>query len=328
MDSKWDIAFSNMTITEYADMTYKEYYASPANTLEAQLKAAETAERRFGVGRFITPHIDTSPGTLSSLLGMRIVFPQEDEIPSIDVTHPVITDVADVNKIRIGNPKTDGSMAKHWQAWQYYKARGYPVALGGHDGSIVTTACEVSGNSVLIGLLENPEAARQMFDVVVQANRVAEELDVSVPGKTSQSGYIGDDFAGLLSPEVFRTFVIPCYEKIFARKTSRFLHSELLRCEHLRIARDILAITDFHGAGAENLTLSEMHEVMGHDFWAQLTPHELFVSTPAQIRDRIKVLAGSAAGTVQLYPGRGTPDENMRAAIATLQQECTGGPRW
>ena len=38
-------------------------------------------------------------------------------------------------------------------------------------------------------------------------------------------------------------------------------------------------------------------------------------------------MANSGAHTVQLYPGRGTPDPQMEAAIATVQKECTGGPR-
>ena len=328
MDPKWHIAFANISITEYAGMTYRDYYACPANTLEAQLKAAELAEKRFGVGRFIKPYIDMPPGALSFLLGMAVIFPEEDEVPSVSVTTPMITDMAEVHRIRIGNPRTDGWMGKCCRAWEYYRERGFDVRLGGHDGSIVTTACEVSGNSVLIGLTENPEAAEELFAVVLRANRIVADLDDSLCGEVSRFAEIDDDFAGLLSPDMFRRFVIPFYQKIFADKTERFLHSELIRYEHLRIARDLLDITDFHGAGAEKLTLSEMYKVMGHKFWTQLTPHELYASTPEQIRERIKEFAGSGCGTVQLYPGRGTPERNMEAAIAAVRQECPGGPLW
>ena len=31
---------------------------------------------------------------------------------------------------------------------------------------------------------------------------------------------------------------------------------------------------------------------------------------------------------VQLYPGRGTPEANMDAAIAAVRRECAGGPTW
>ena len=103
------------------------------------------------------------------------------------------------------------------------------------------------------------------------------------------------------------------------------MHSELLRAEHLRIAKDALKITSFHGAGCLNLTLAEMHEIMGHDFWTQLTPQELLELSPQAIADKVKEYAHSGCGYVQLYPGRGTPDANMRAAIAAAERECDGG---
>jgi len=47
--------------------------------------------------------------------------------------------------------------------------------------------------------------------------------------------------------------------------------------------------------------------------------------SPHQIDERIKEFADSGCGYVQLYPGRGTPDRNMDAAIAACRRECTGG---
>ncbi len=58
MDPKWHIAFCNVTYTEYAGVSYRDYYASPAVALEAQLTAKEFAETRFGVVRFINPGVD------------------------------------------------------------------------------------------------------------------------------------------------------------------------------------------------------------------------------------------------------------------------------
>lgn len=94
------------------------------------------------------------------------------------------------------------------------------------------------------------------------------------------------------------------------------------------MCRDILGITDFHGAGCEKLTLKEMYRVMGHNFWTQITPHELRFFTPAQIEEKIRLFADSGASTVQLYPGRGTPERNMAAAVASVMRRlCSGGPR-
>jgi len=145
--------------------------------------------------------------------------------------------------------------------------------------------------------------------------------------KFSGFTYTGDDHSGLLSPAMYREFAVPCYRRLYADNTTRFMHSELLRAEHLIIARDEAGISEFHGAGCKNLTLQEMYSIMGQHFWTQLTPQEMLELTPHQIDERIKEFVGSGCGYVQLYPGRGTPERNMEAAIEACRRECAGGMR-
>jgi hypothetical protein len=127
---------------------------------------------------------------------------------------------------------------------------------------------------------------------------------------------------------MYREFAVPCYQRLYAGTEHRFMHSELLRAEHLRIARDELGITEFHGAGCVNLTLAEMHDIMGERFWTQVTPQEMLELSPSHLADRIAEFAQSGCSYVQLYPGRGTPEANMAAAIAACHRECPGGPAW
>ena len=324
MDVKWHVAFCNVTFTDYAAMTYRDYYASPANMLEAQLTARAVAEAKFGLGCFINPCIDTPAISLASYLGMVVIEPDGDELPYVDTASPVLREVTDVACLEAGDPKTTGLMAKRWQAWQYYRSRGYEVRFGGHGGSTVTTAHELSAGNILAWLAEDPAGGQRVLGAVTDADLAIRAFDESLCGATD-SGYTGDDLAGLLSPEMFRRLVIPQYERVYAGRNDRFMHSELLRAEHLRLAKDILMITCFHGAGCENLTLGEMHEIMGHDFWTQLTPQELMELSPEEISEKVKSYAHSGCGYVQLYPGRRTPDANMEAAIAALERECAGG---
>jgi hypothetical protein len=106
------------------------------------------------------------------------------------------------------------------------------------------------------------------------------------------------------------------------------MHSELLRAEHLRLARGEVGITEFHGAGSVRLSLQEQYSIMGEGFWTQLTPQEMLELTPDRIRERLREFAGSGCKCVQLYPGRGTPARNMEAAIAACRDLCPGGPAW
>jgi len=305
-------------------MTYRDYYGSPTNMLEAQLTAQAVAEEKFGVGCFIKPHVDTPPATFASYLGMPLIEPDDDELPYVDARAPLLKEPADVKCLRAGDPRTTGLMAKRWQAWQHYRSQGYEVRFEGHGGPVVTIAHELSAGNVLLWLAQDPAGAEGVLDAVTDADLGLRAFDESLCGATD-TAYTGDDFAGLLSPEMFRRFAIPRYERIYAGRSDRFMHSELLRAEHLRLAKDILQITSFHGAGCLNLTLAEMHEIMGHDFWTQLTPQELLELSPQAITEKVKEYAHSGSGYVQLYPGRGTPDANMQAAIATADRECAGG---
>ncbi|MBI2299188.1 MAG: hypothetical protein HYU66_09655 [Armatimonadetes bacterium] len=329
MQPKWHIAFCNVTYTEYAGVTYRDYYGSPATMLEAQLAARDYAERTWGVGRFMAPHVDTPSCTFASLLGMPVVVPEADEIPYLDTAHPLVTGPADLDRLASGDPRTTGLMARRYEAWQYYRAQGYAVGLGGHGGAILTTAGEITGGAVFADLADDPAYAQRLLDRIVDAEIALAELDASLcGGEYRGTGYTGDDYSGRLSPAMYRAFAVPCYRRLYADQTARFMHSELLRADHLRIARDELGITEFHGAGCKLLTNAEMHATMGDRFWTQVTPQELLELTPAQLDERVRELAGCGCGWVQLYPGRATPPRNLEAGIEACRRECAGGPAW
>lgn len=327
MQPQWHIAFCNVTYTEYAGVTYRDYYGSPAVMLEAQLKAKEFAEQRWGVGRFMGVGVDTPSCAFSSLFGMPIIEPEDaDEIPYLDTTRPPITDVADWAQLEFGDPRTHGLMGRRYQFWEYYRAHGHPVGFGGAGGAVISCAMEITGNSILAGMIEDPQNAWRVLDKVLDAEEALARFGAELAEATYHGfTYTGDDFSGLLSPAMYRRFAVPCYRRLYGENEARFMHSELLRAEHLRIAKEELAITDFHGAGCVNLTLREMHGIMGEKFWTQLTPQEMLEMSPAQINERIREFAGCGCWRVQLYPGRGTPAANMDAAIAACQRECKGG---
>lgn len=326
MQQKWNIAFCNVTYTEYAGVSYAEYYGSPEVMLQAQLAAKDYVEARWGVGRFIQPRVDSPPCTFASYLGMPVVWPEADELPYLDSTRPVVSDPSEVESLRIGDPREEGLMAARWEAWRYYRDHGIDTGFGGVGGGVVTIACEVTNGAFLAWLIEAPPQAERLLELVADAQEHVARFGCSMLG-TEYTGlsYTGDDYSGLMSPAMYREFALPVYERLYADNEHRSMHSELLRAEHLRIARDELGITNFHGAGCELLTLEEMREIMGHAFWTQLTPREMLQLPPEQIDRRITELAASGSYRVQLYPGRGTPDANMEAAIAACERECAGG---
>lgn len=329
MQPKWHIAFCNVTYTGYVGVSYAEYYASPAVMLQTQLAAREYVERRFGVGRFIRPAVDSPSCTFASYLGMPVIMPTADELPYVDTRRPLVTDPSDLSGIRVGDPRTEGLMAHRWHTYEYYRQQGYEVSFGGASTAVITLACQLSADAALLWFAEQPAAAQALLDFLLDAIEHVGRFDAELRGADFRGfTYTGDDNSGLLSPAMYRRFAVPCYRRLYADNQTRFMHSELLRAAHLRIARDELGITSFHGAGCVNLTLEEMRQIMGHNFWTQVTPQELATLTPAELAERVRELAASGCSHVQLYPGRDTPDENLAAAIEACRRYCPGGPAW
>ncbi len=330
MNPQYHLAFCNVTYTEYAGVTYRDYYGSPAVMLETQLAARDYAERQWGVGGFINPMVDSPGCAVSSYLGMSVIEPADtDELVYLDSSRPVLRTLADVDCLVPGDPRTSGLLARRFEAWQYYRAHGYQVGFGGGGGESMTLAGELSSGAALGWLAEDPAGGHHLLDKMVEVEETLSAFSASLVGEEYRGlSYVGDDFAGLMSPAMYREFMVPAYQRLYAGNERRFLHSELLRAEHLRISRDEVGITEFHGAGCKLLTLPEMYDIMGHRFWTQLTPQEMLELTPAQISDRVSELVQCGAGWLQLYPSRGTPEANMEAAITAARRECTGGPSW
>ncbi len=330
MNPQYHIAFCNVTFTEYAGVTYRDYYGSPAVMLETQLAARDYAERHWGAGGFITPFVDSPSCSLAAYLGMPVLWPADaDELPYVDSSRPVLRRAQDTDILAPGDPRRSGLMARRFATWQYYRAQGYEVSFGGVGGEIMTLAGELSAGAALGWLAEDPTGTEALLARLVEVEEALGTFSASLAGEEFHGfSYVGDDFAGLMSPAMYRRFLVPVYRRLYADNERRFMHSELLRAEHLRLSRDEVGITEFHGAGCTLLTLREMHEIMRHRFWTQLTPQELLELTPAQIRERVKELANCGAGWFQLYPGRGTPESNMEAALAAAQEECRGGPTY
>jgi len=263
---------------------------------------------------------------VTTLFGMRRVFSHDDEVPWTDPASAPLTDMADVDALPVLDPNDCPAFEAKRRAWEYYNSQGVKVGLGA-GASTVPDACDLSGSAFLSALIDAPHLAKRLLERVTDAHFAVREWCRQVTG-VPVGGSVGDDFAGLLSPPMFRDFIIPHYRRVYEGASRIYMHSELLNVEHLRIMREEIGLDEFHGAGTENLTFAEMREVLGHAFWVQLTPHELAHLSPAAIRERIRVLASAGAMAVQIYPGRLTPPQNMEAAIDACRAECPGGPRW
>jgi hypothetical protein len=115
----------------------------------------------------------------------------------------------------------------------------------GHDleGPVTTAALLLGGETFFMLPYDDPKRAHKLLDFCVKTSvnycRALRKLQGRPFG--GQSEGMPDDFGGMFSPEFFGTFVAAYWEKLYSGlgASQRFLHSELLRPEHLRWLADL-----------------------------------------------------------------------------------------
>lgn len=141
--------------------------------------------------------------------------------------------------------------------------RRHPESPGtiGHllEGPI-TTAAIIMGPSFFTLPYDDPKRAHKLLEfctrsAVNYAHSIKEYF-----GKPIEPGpkYFPDDFGGIFSPDLFKEFVVPYWEKTYQRlgATSRSLHSELLRVDHLPFLKELKM--DQYDPGADQYLTPEL----------------------------------------------------------------------
>ena len=109
----------------------------------------------------------------------------------------------------------------------------------------ITTAVLLMGQDFLILPYDDPKRAHRLLNFCTESalnygHALHRHFHGNTPVEPGQRG-IPDDFAGMLPPKIFGEFVVPYWNRVYEglNATERYLHSELLREEHLPFLRDL-----------------------------------------------------------------------------------------
>lgn len=170
-------------------------------------------------------------------LGAEVVFAPGSE-PNVV---PPLRDPTDIDSLKEpGDYLSAGIVPQRLHVWEVLHAH-CPDAVPsiGHlyEGP-VTTAALLLGEQFFLLPYDDPERAHRLLafctDSAIQyARTILARFDLPLP----ESGPVGicDDFAGMFTPALFAEFVLPYWERLYRgmRAGRRYLHSELLRPDHL-----------------------------------------------------------------------------------------------
>jgi hypothetical protein len=200
---------------------------------------------------------------LASAFGSRVgILPRMD--PTADPNFYPIKTPEDVGKLRMPDPEKDGLMPRVLEFQAYMKSHSFlPVGITDCQGPL-TTANQLMGYDSLIYLMtDHPAAAQELLDKITEAIIAWVKKQKEVIGEplhhcfTDQQVFMGshagvwfsDDDAILMSPEMYRRFVMPCNSRILKAFGGGCIHlcgNALHQADNLANTEGLVAFNNYN----------------------------------------------------------------------------------
>jgi uroporphyrinogen-III decarboxylase len=200
---------------------------------------------------------------MASALGCKVQIPRRMD-PTADPAFYPLRTPDDIRRLALPDPRKDGLMPTVLRYLRAMKSASFlPVGMTDCQGPL-TTANQLMGYDGLIYLMADyPNAAHELMDKIAEATIAWVKAQKEVIGEpltecfTDQQVYTGahagvwfsDDDASLMSPEMYRTFVVPCNSKIltaFGGGCIHFCGNALYQADNLVNTKGLKAFNNYN----------------------------------------------------------------------------------
>ena len=314
-----------MLAAREAGIPMEEYRSDPQAIACAHLAALE----KYGHDCIL---IDTDTTMLAEAMGATSeCAPNEPG----RIVAPAIRSLRDVDRLKVVNPETDGRIPALLEGVRLIaKQVGKEVAIRGNaDQAAFDLACMVRGiEEFLMELVSDPEnpAIWRLLEICYQSHlAVHRALDKAGAHLTS----MGDSLAGpdVVSPTMFARFARPYEEKLVKDLAVEGIFTVIHICGDTSRILDFLYGYDFCGFELDYKTdavRAKSRAGVRHVLFGNIDPSGVIArGTPAMIREKTRQLIAlwKPGGFFVLNAGcaipANTPEENLRALIATAREE-------
>jgi uroporphyrinogen decarboxylase len=314
-----------MLAAREAGIPMERYRVDPEAIVQAHLQAWE----KYGHDCLL---IDTDTTMLAEAMGAESECAPDE--PG-RIVRPAISSLAEVDRLKVVNPKTDGRVPATLEAVRLLARQvGNEVAIRGNaDQMAFDLACMVRGTQeFLMDLASEPDnpATQQLLEVCYQSHLVVHRA-LGEAGAHLTS--FGDSLAGpdVVSPKTFDRFARPYEERLVKQLVAEGTFTVVHICGDTTKILPLLAQYDFcgfeldykTGAALAKSTVGARHVLFGNidpsGVIARGSPQEVRVATRQLISTwkpggRFVLNAGCAIPPT-------TPPENIRALIETAHSE-------
>lgn len=197
----------------YYDLDSVTWYKS----LDAQLKAQVEIYTKFPDMQFF-PGFRASYGSTveASAMGCEIIYPPD----STPQAKPAIQELPrDLDKIRVGNPKTDGRMPEALELYhklaEKLSVHGFEITSGFLHGPM-DVAAEVRGmTDLLLDFYRTPEAVHTLIDAATETCIAWANAQYEASGGTMLHILVSDDVSSQIGRKHWQTFVESYMRRLF-----------------------------------------------------------------------------------------------------------------
>lgn len=300
---------------KYTGKSYDQYIRDYRLLVDGNLKCCEDFE------------IDmlsaiSDPMREAHAFGAEVVFPP-DGVPYSP--NPFVNSAKDLEKLQIRDPMKEDRLLDRVRAIELYKQKcgnHYPV-LGWVEGAFAET-CDLHGISETMNdLYENPELLVDLLEICTQQAIVFAEKQIDAGADFIG---IGDAAASLVSPKMYKQFILPYEKRIIHAIHMKAAKAKLHICGNITSLLKFLPETNADIIDVDYLVnFSDSIAAFGENIAAcgNFEPAQiLLLGSIEDIGKSIRECVAVSSSNTMIAPGcevpRDTPVENMLAISKTL----------
>lgn len=297
--------------------------------VDAMVRAAEAivpVAERLGVPP-PKPHLAGFAYCHVSTLGAEVVFAEGSE-PNVV---PMLRAPEEIDRLEEpADYLARGVVPERLRTLEALRARvpDAPRGIGHVYEGPITTAMLLMGQDFLMLPYDDPARAHKLLAFCVESALRYREALLAHWGEEATRAWVGipDDFAGMLPPELFPEFVVPYLERMYAGQgaTERFLHSELLREDHLPFLKE-LKIDTYDPSADQYLTPERLREVCPVPFTGRIQSWHMNDLSAEALRAMYRSIAACDPVSISMYMTQLDQEEKV-AALLEVARELADEP--
>jgi uroporphyrinogen-III decarboxylase len=320
---KWVLAIPPEVYCEKANTRLLDYYFDPAVRLETHQRAREYFLQTFGhdigthVGNGLTSYWN------ATLFGAELEFSGDSQGA---VHRRVLASIEEVRSLKAPTPdripdlpRYRELLGQHQRMEKLVPGTGFKASFGrfGFQGPF-TTATILRGTDIMTDLVMSPDLVKELLEKIVEAQCNVMTFTEREFGIEVRSCGMGDDYAGLISPDMYEAFCFPYMKQIYDRygEQARSLHCETLKRGHHQYLNR-LKLTSYDPGVNPDITIEDiLKECPGLFFTINLhTVRDMVNKLPDGIRAMCEDYVRRGAPGVMAEITVRTPEENIRAFL-------------